>query len=144
MCIAAQVIYLKGWKYGGTNWLDFGNSSCYRGIRSSYGGYCTFSNDVKRMQWIDSNRLFVALLYNSPEECILISGQVWNAYNIASGLLGDTLSYFVCLPLDRGYSWWVFNELAFTMTDGMNIVLRSVMVFNIVNRSFNRIWFMYD
>jgi V/A-type H+-transporting ATPase subunit I len=76
--------------------------------------------------------LLVALLYNSPGKNVFLNfgSGLWNAYNIASGLLGDTLSYIrlFAIGLTGAILGGVFNELAFTMTDGMNIVLRSVMV----------------
>ncbi len=55
---------------------------------------------------------------------------LWNAYNLASGLLGDTLSYIrlFAIGLTGAILGGVFNELAFTMTDGLNVVLRAVLV----------------
>ena len=53
---------------------------------------------------------------------------LWNTYNMASGLLGDTLSYIrlFAIGLTGAILGGVFNQLAVDMTEGMNIVLRAV------------------
>ena len=53
---------------------------------------------------------------------------LWNTYNMASGLLGDTLSYIrlFAIGLTGSILGGVFNTLAVTMTDGMNIVARAI------------------
>ncbi|MEG2067472.1 MAG: V-type ATPase 116kDa subunit family protein [Tannerellaceae bacterium] len=74
--------------------------------------------------------LVVAYLYNSPGKNIFLNfgTGLWNTYNMASGLLGDTLSYIrlFAIGLTGSILGGVFNTLAITMTDGMNIVLRVV------------------
>lgn len=76
--------------------------------------------------------LLVAFVYNTPGKNIFMNlgTGLWNTYNMASGLLGDTLSYIrlFAIGLTGGILGGVFNDLAFSMTDGMNIVLRVVVV----------------
>ena len=71
--------------------------------------------------------LVVAYLYNSPGKNIFLNfgTGLWNTYNMASGLLGDTLSLFA-IGLTGAILGGVFNQLAVDMTEGMNIVLRAV------------------
>ena len=73
---------------------------------------------------------FVAYLYNSPGKNIFLNfgTGLWNTYNMASGLLGDTLSYIrlFAIGLTGAILGGVFNQLAVDMTEGMNIVLRAV------------------
>ena len=74
--------------------------------------------------------LVVAYLYNSPGKNIFLNfgTGLWNTYNMASGLLGDTLSYIrlFAFGLTGAILGGVFNQLAVDMTEGMNIVLRAV------------------
>ena len=74
--------------------------------------------------------LVVAYLYNSPGKNIFLNfgTGLWNTYNMASGLLGDTLSYIrlFAIGLTCAILGGVFNQLAVDMTEGMNIVLRAV------------------
>lgn len=74
--------------------------------------------------------LVVAYLYNSPGKNIFLNfgTGLWNTYNMASGLLGDTLSYIrlFAIGLTGTILGGVFNQLAVDMTEGMNIVLRAV------------------
>ena len=74
--------------------------------------------------------LVVAYLYNSPGKNIFLNfgTGLWNTYNMASGLLGDTLSYnrLFAIGLTGAILGGVFNQLAVDMTEGMNIVLRAV------------------
>lgn len=74
--------------------------------------------------------LVVAYLYNSPGKNIFLTfgTGLWNTYNMASGLLGDTLSYIrlFAIGLTGAILGGVFNQLAVDMTEGMNIVLRAV------------------
>ena len=74
--------------------------------------------------------LVVAYLYNSPGKNIFLNfgTGLWNTYNMASGLLGDTLSYIrlFAIGLTGVILGGVFNQLAVDMTEGMNIVLRAV------------------
>ncbi len=74
--------------------------------------------------------LVVAYLYNSPGKNIFLNfgTGLWNTYNMASGLLGDTLSYIrlFAIGLTGSILGGVFNTLAISMTEGMNIVLRIV------------------
>ncbi|MTU36656.1 V-type ATP synthase subunit I [Parabacteroides merdae] len=74
--------------------------------------------------------LVVAYLYNSPGKNIFLNfgTGLWNTYNMASGLLGDTLSYIrlFAIGLTGAILGGVFNQLAVDMTEGMNIMLRAV------------------
>lgn len=74
--------------------------------------------------------LVVAYLYNSPGKNIFLNfgTGLWNTYNMASGLLGDTLSYIrlFAIGLTGAILGGVFNQLVVDMTEGMNIVLRAV------------------
>ena len=74
--------------------------------------------------------LVVAYLYNSPGKNIFLNfgTGLWNTYNMASGLLGDTLSYIrlFAIGLTGAILGGVFNQLAVDITEGMNIVLRAV------------------
>lgn len=74
--------------------------------------------------------LVVAYLYNSPGKNIFLNfgTGLWNTYNMASGVLGDTLSYIrlFAIGLTGAILGGVFNQLAVDMTEGMNIVLRAV------------------
>jgi Archaeal/vacuolar-type H+-ATPase subunit I len=70
--------------------------------------------------------LAVALFYNSPGKNIFLNfgSGIWNMYNMASGLLGDTLSYIrlFAIGLTGAILGSVFNSLALAMTDGMGII----------------------
>lgn len=74
--------------------------------------------------------LLVAFLYNSPGKNIFLNfgTGLWNTYNMASGLLGDTLSYIrlFAIGLTGAILGGVFNSLAVDMTEGMNIVARII------------------
>lgn len=76
--------------------------------------------------------LLVAFFYNSPGKNIFLNfGKgLWNTYNMASGLLGDTLSYIrlFAIGLTGSILGGVFNTLAVDMTESMNIVLRIVVM----------------
>ncbi len=71
-----------------------------------------------------------AFLYNTPGKNIFLNfgTGIWNTYNIASGLLGDTLSYIrlFAIGLTGAILGGVFNSLAMDMTEGMNIVLKII------------------
>lgn len=74
--------------------------------------------------------LLIAFLYNSPGKNIFLNfgTGLWNTYNMASGLLGDTLSYIrlFAIGLTGAILGGVFNSLAIDMTEGMNVVLRAI------------------
>lgn len=74
--------------------------------------------------------LVVAYLYNTPGKNIFlnIGTGLWNTYNMASGLLGDTLSYIrlFAIGLTGSILGGVFNDLAISMTEGLNIVARII------------------
>lgn len=70
----------------------------------------------------------VVLLYNSPGKSIFLNmgSAIWTAYNVASGLLGDTLSYLrlFAIGLAGGILGGVFNMLAIDTTSGLPVVVR--------------------
>ncbi len=72
----------------------------------------------------------LALFYNSPGQNIFINvgKALYKAYEMASGLLGDTLSYIrlFAIGLTGTILGGVFNTLAITMTEDMNIVGRVI------------------
>lgn len=74
--------------------------------------------------------LLVAFLYNTPGKNVFLNfgTGLWNTYNMASGLLGDTLSYIrlFAIGLTGSILGGVFNSLAVDMTEGMNIVARII------------------
>ncbi len=76
--------------------------------------------------------LLLAFFYNSPGKNIFLNfgTGLWNTYNMASGLLGDTLSYIrlFAIGLTGSILGGVFNSLAFDMTAGMNIFLRIIVM----------------
>ena len=65
---------------------------------------------------------------NSPDKNIFMNfgTGLWNTYGMATGLLGDLLSYIrlFALGLTGGVLGGVFNELATTMTSGMDWWIR--------------------
>lgn len=70
----------------------------------------------------------VMVFFNSPGKGILfnIGSSIWTAYNTASGLLGDSLSYIrlFAIGLTGAILGSVFNTLAISMTDGIPIYVR--------------------
>lgn len=66
------------------------------------------------------------LFYNSPGKSIFsnVGSALWNTYNMATGLLGDTLSYIrlFALGLTGSILGGVFNTLAFDLTSDINFV----------------------
>lgn len=74
--------------------------------------------------------LVIAFLYNTPGKNIFLNfgTGLWNTYNMASGLLGDTLSYIrlFAIGLTGSILGGVFNTLAISMTDGLNVVARVI------------------
>ncbi len=133
-CVAAaQVIYLKGWKYGiaPIGWIVVIVAAlAIYGLPMLEIALPPVALNICNGLLLAG--LLVAMLYNSPGKNIFMNfgSGIWNAYNIASGLLGDTLSYIrlFAIGLTGAILGGVFNELAFTMTDGLNVVLRAVLV----------------
>lgn len=70
----------------------------------------------------------LAFLYNSPGQNVFLNvGKgVYKAYEVASGLLGDTLSYIrlFAIGLTGSILGGVFNTLAISMTEDLNVVVR--------------------
>ncbi|SKB49025.1 V-type ATP synthase subunit I [Macellibacteroides fermentans] len=133
-CVAAaQVIYLKGWKYGiaPIGWIIVIVAALtIYGLPMLEIVLPPVALNVCNALMLAG--LLVAMLYNSPGKNVFMNfgSGLWNAYNLASGLLGDTLSYIrlFAIGLTGAILGGVFNELAFTMTDGLNVVLRAVLV----------------
>ncbi len=74
----------------------------------------------------------VILFYNSPGKNIFsnVGSALWNTYNMATGLLGDTLSYIrlFALGLTGSILGGVFNTLAFDLTSGVDPFARWFLV----------------
>jgi V/A-type H+-transporting ATPase subunit I len=74
----------------------------------------------------------IILFYNTPGKNIFLNfgSALWNTYNMATGLLGDTLSYIrlFALGLTGSILGGVFNTLAFDLTDGINPFARWLVV----------------
>ncbi|WP_329903247.1 V-type ATP synthase subunit I [Porphyromonas pogonae] len=72
--------------------------------------------------------LLVAYFYNTPGKNIFINfgTGLWDTYNNASGLLGDTLSYIrlFAIGLTGSILGGVFNQLAVVQTESMPILAR--------------------
>jgi V/A-type H+-transporting ATPase subunit I len=72
------------------------------------------------------------LFYNSPGKNIFLNmgSALWNTYNMATGLLGDTLSYIrlFALGLTGSILGGVFNTLAFDLTESLPIYTRWLVV----------------
>lgn len=70
----------------------------------------------------------IVLLYNTPGKnpLVNIGSALWTTYNVASGLLGDTLSYIrlFAIGLTGGILGGVFNQLAIEQTAGLSPVLQ--------------------
>jgi V/A-type H+-transporting ATPase subunit I len=70
----------------------------------------------------------VVLLYNSPGKNIFINigSAIWGTYNVASGMLGDTLSYIrlFAIGLTGGILGGVFNQLGVAMTAELPVIVR--------------------
>ncbi len=76
------------------------------------------------------------VFYNSPDKNIFINigASLWDTYNMASGLLGDVLSYIrlFALGLTGSILGGVFNTMAFDMTGAMPPYLRWLAVLAIL------------
>jgi V/A-type H+-transporting ATPase subunit I len=74
--------------------------------------------------------LLFALLGNMPGRNVFLNlgAGLWNAYNIASGLLGDTLSYIrlFAIGLTGSILGGVFNTLSSSMTESLPLVARII------------------
>jgi V/A-type H+-transporting ATPase subunit I len=76
--------------------------------------------------------LLLALLYNSPGKNVFLNfgTGLWNTYNMASGLLGDTLSYIrlFAIGLTGSILGGVFNTLSVTTTESLPLVARIIVM----------------
>jgi V/A-type H+/Na+-transporting ATPase subunit I len=74
----------------------------------------------------------IILFYNTPGKNIFLNfgSALWNTYNMATGLLGDTLSYIrlFALGLTGSILGGVFNTLAFDLTSGVDPLVRWLVV----------------
>ncbi len=94
--------------------------------------------DAKWAQWTLAGLIGVAclgiFLYNNPAAyknpitgpLLNLGSGVYSVYSMATGLLGDLLSYIrlFALGLTGGVLGGVFNSLAFDMTDGMSPMIK--------------------
>lgn len=73
-----------------------------------------------------------ALLFNNPERNVLVNfgAGLWDAYNMATGLLGDLLSYIrlFALGISSAILGYVFNSLAVDLSPDLPVVHIIVMV----------------
>lgn len=69
--------------------------------------------------------LLIALFYNTPDKNILVNfgTGLWDTYGIATGILGDVLSYIrlFAIGLTGGILGGVFNTLAYDISQGLPI-----------------------
>lgn len=76
--------------------------------------------------------VIIILFYNSPGKGLFsnFGSALWNTYNMATGLLGDTLSYIrlFALGLTGSILGGVFNTLAIDLTEGVNPFARWIFV----------------
>ncbi|MDH6304720.1 V/A-type H+-transporting ATPase subunit I [Parabacteroides sp. PF5-5] len=74
----------------------------------------------------------VALFYNTPGKNILLNfgSGLWNTYNMASGVLGDVLSYIrlFAIGLTGSILGSVFNSLAVSMTESLPVVAKVIVM----------------
>ena len=74
----------------------------------------------------------VIVFMNSPGKGVLMNfgSALWGTYNMATGLLGDTLSYIrlFALGLTGSILGGVFNTLAFDLTASLPVVARFIAV----------------
>jgi V/A-type H+-transporting ATPase subunit I len=118
----ARIVYRKGWRYAWSRlaWtllIIFGAVAFL--LRDSGGAlYCVALA-------IAGVSALVAFFYNSPGKNPIINfgGGIWDAYNMASGLLGDSLSYIrlFALGMTGGILGGVFNSLAAGANEGLGI-----------------------
>ncbi|NDW12652.1 ATPase [Bacteroides sp. 214] len=80
--------------------------------------------------------VLLILFYNSPDKNVLsnFASGLWDTYNMATGLLGDTLSYIrlFALGLTGAILGGVFNSLAFELTATLPAVARFFAAFLIL------------
>lgn len=133
-CVAAaQIIALKGIKHGiaPIAWVVV-IVSALGALGLPIIGIKLPESIITVLYGFSGTGLLIAFLYNTPGKNVFLNfgTGLWNAYNMASGLLGDTLSYIrlFAIGLTGAILGGVFNDLAFNMTEGMNIVFRSVAV----------------
>jgi len=75
--------------------------------------------------------LFILIL-NHPKRnpLINIGAGLWSTFNMATGIIGDLLSYIrlFALGLCGGVMGFVFNKLAFELSDGMPIIVSQLLL----------------
>lgn len=120
---------LFGWKYG------IGKFSWVVALLSAIACFALPACGVQLPQFV-TYILYVLIgisvlgifFMNSPDKNIFMNfgTGLWDTYGMATGLLGDLLSYIrlFALGLTGGVLGSVFNELATTMTDGMSWWIR--------------------
>lgn len=128
-----------GWPYA------VGTFSWVIAIFSAIALYGLPACGVELMPWVQSALLGVIaisalgiFLYNNPSSYkrpVLgllsnIGGGVWETYGMATGLLGDLLSYIrlFALGLTGGVLGGVFNSLAYDMTSGLPLIMRILLM----------------
>ncbi|MDR0983081.1 MAG: ATPase [Culturomica sp.] len=80
--------------------------------------------------------IIAIFLLNSPDKNIFVNigAGIWNSYNMATGLLGDILSYvrLFALGLTGSILGGVFNMIAIDMTADLNVVTKFIVMFLIL------------
>lgn len=72
------------------------------------------------------------LFFNNPGKNVFVNfgGGIWEVYSIATGVLGDLLSYIrlFALGVSSGILGYVFNDLAIQMSGDMPVVSQIIMI----------------
>lgn len=125
MCMSAsKAARLYGWKYG------IGKMSWVVALVSAILCFGLPACGVELPQalvWLFYGLIGISGLgiyfYNSPDRNVVVNfgSGVWSTYNMATGLLGDLLSYIrlFALGLTGGVLGSVFNQLAFDLTESL-------------------------
>ena len=130
MCLsAAKAIKLYGWKYGvgKISWVAaIVSAIVYLGVPAC-GGTLPMAVNYLLYAIIGISALGI-YFFNTPGKNIFMNfgSGIWNTYNMATGLLGDLLSYIrlFALGLTGGVLGGVFNQLAIEMTSSLSWGIR--------------------
>jgi len=130
MCVkAAKITKQKGFKYAlatlGWVFIIIGGAAIF--LIKNLNDYLLYI-----LYGICGLCAFIVLFYNTPGKNPLLNfgTGLWDTYNMASGFLGDLLSYIrlFALGLTGGILGGVFNTLAFDAADGIGIPVASQLV----------------
>jgi V/A-type H+-transporting ATPase subunit I len=131
MCLnVAKIVGQRGWKYAvaQTGWIVIILSGI--SLLAIDAATNKTANIVAMSTFVAG--LLMAFFFNSPGKNPLINfgTGIWNAYNMASGLLGDILSYIrlFALGMTGGILGSVFNTLAVDAGDGVGVPVAAQLV----------------